>query len=356
LKRNHTLGQSPGPVRAALTLAAILTGTAWLAGCQPPPPEAHPQAAIDHYVRGKLLYEQGELDAALAELAKAIAADPELATAHATIGDIFRKQNEVALAVHAYERAVDTNPYNYRNHYNCGALHQMLADAADVLQVVHKHLRRATELYLRTLKLKADDYDATLNLGVCYFRLGEIDQARTHFEDAAEIDPTQPHAHSNLGAIFDNQTDYPTAAAMYRRSLERDGEQPQVWLNLAHVRVKQGKYLLAIQSYRRVTTLDPDSAVAWERLAYCYYFRKDFAKAIEHYRTALAKEPKSAEALRGLGVVYMTQYLLDKTQTNLRAEALDQWEASLTANPNQPKLLKLMDKYAEASSPPPLVP
>ena len=350
LKRKCLLSRSP---RRYLWPAAVAMILLTLTGCPPPAPEVRTQDAIDHYLRGKLLYEDGEMEAALAELAKAIEADPALATAHAVIGDIFRKQDDVPLAVRAYERAVEANPYNYRNHYNCGALHQMLADAADVLETVQKHLKRATQLYLRTLKLKADDYDATLNLGVCYFRLGDLEEAKSYFETAAEIDPSQPHAHSNLGAIYDNQADYAAAAAMYRRSLERDGEQALVWLNLAHVRVQQEKYVLAVQSYTRVTELQPDSAEPWERLAHCYYFQKHYDKAIDHYGKALAKDPKFAEARRGLGVVFMTQFLMDKSADHLRTQALAEWESSLTIDPDQPTLIELVNKYSKAPSPPP---
>ena len=133
--------------------------------------------AVDYYARGKLLMDVGKLEAALAELAKAVESNPKLATAHAAIGDIHRQKDRLPQAVGAYEKAVEANPHNFRNQYNCGFLHQMTADAAAAAQTVQRHLTRAVELYLRAVALRGRDYDALLNLGVCYYRLGDYERA-----------------------------------------------------------------------------------------------------------------------------------------------------------------------------------
>lgn len=91
----------------------------------------------------------GDIDAALAELKRAVAENPSLASAYAAIGDIYRKKDDLPEATSAYENAVMANPNNFRNHYNCGFLHQSLAQGEKVLSTVKEHLLRAVELYSR---------------------------------------------------------------------------------------------------------------------------------------------------------------------------------------------------------------
>ena len=55
---------------------------------------ANAEAAINQYVQARLHIDAGDLDAALAELAAAVKADPTLSIAHATAGDIYRQKGD----------------------------------------------------------------------------------------------------------------------------------------------------------------------------------------------------------------------------------------------------------------------
>jgi Tfp pilus assembly protein PilF len=92
--------------------AAILT-TLILGGCSSmssAPPDD--QVAIDHFVAAQLLLDEGETDAALAELDLAVADDPDLAVAHAAIGGIRWSQEQFEAAAEAYGEAVRANPFD----------------------------------------------------------------------------------------------------------------------------------------------------------------------------------------------------------------------------------------------------
>ena len=340
-------------MRSRMVLLALAI-TVLAGGCALKTGKQLEEAAIDHYVKAQILLDGGDLDAALLELARAIEADPDLATAHASMADIYRKRENHTQALASYERAVAANAFNFRNHYNCGYLHQMMADAAGALETVRHHLRRAVELYRRAVTLNGKDYDAALNLGACYLRLEQYEQAERYCKQAVTLDADKPHAYTNLGAIYDRQGRYYSAISMYRQSLERNDAQPDVMMNLAAVYVRQAKFATAIRDYKLAANMSPDSAAPLERLGYCHYFKREYTVAIEYYQAALAKDFHSAEARRGLGVVYMTQHLLDKGNTDLRDKALAQWHASLEINPDQPNLAKLVEKYSPKYAAPPL--
>jgi len=90
------------------------------------------ERAIEHYVQSQFLLEDGEAEAALKELAKAIRNDADLSIVHATIGDIYRHNGEYEHASEAYERACEINPYAFRPHYHLGLTYQLLAELTEV--------------------------------------------------------------------------------------------------------------------------------------------------------------------------------------------------------------------------------
>jgi hypothetical protein len=47
-----------------------------------------------------------------------------------------------------------------------------------------------------------------------------------------------------------------------------------------------------------------------------------------------------------MGVVQMTEFILDPARTDRRDRALEAWERSLELDPNQPDLVRLVSKYA----------
>lgn len=327
-------------------LLSLLASAALLSGCQSPaPPE---EQAINHYVAGQTLADQGKFDDALLELAKATQLDPTLATAHASMGDIYRKENDLPMAEKSYERACDVNPYSFRNHYNLGVIRQGLASATRSADELQQYLRKAVEVYLRAVTLKNDDYEANLNLGVCYYQLGKLDQAETYCKAAIELKPDHPFAYTNLGAVYDSQGKLYEAVSSYKKSLELDTQQPRVLINLATVYVKQGRFKSAIHDYELASRMDPRAPIPLERLGYCHYFQQDYPTAEKYYLAALAVDGRFAEAHRGLGVVYMTQYLMDKSQTAFLDKALVEWNASLEIRPDQPDLTELVRKYTPA--------
>jgi len=281
---------------------AVLAATILTAGCVPTsttPPEPKPQkidteAAIAHYVKA-----QGMTDtAALAELARALHADPTLSVAHAATGDIYRRQGNAELARQAYEAACKANPYYFKSHYNLGVMYQQLASETDDDTLFEKYLRRACEVYLRANALNSKDYDTCLNLSACYFQLGKYSQAEEYCQVAIAIDDDRPQAWCNLAIIYDNQNKLMEAVAAYRQSLERDVNQPRLHMNLAASYLRQGWVRDAIGSFQSAAVQDPTLVDPHLHIGACYYRLKEFDNAQAAYERAAKLAPKNAEAPR----------------------------------------------------------
>ncbi len=302
--------------------------------------------AIDHYVRGQLLADQGDVDAALAELAKAVRVNKGLSVAYSAMGDIHRKRNDYPQARESYESACQTNPYAFKPHYNLGVVYQSLAAAATRVEQVRDYFRQATGVYLRAMAISPKDFDTHLNLSACYYSLGKYDLAQKYCEAAIALKPNSPEAYSNLGIIYDGQGQVYQAIKAYRDSLELDVHQPKLLMNLGATYSRQGQLGLAILAFKMAAKEDPDCPEAWERLGTCHYHAKQYDKALTAYTTAIRRDPRNPNAHRGLGVVYMTQYVLNGKKAELREKALAAWHASLELNPNQKDIARLVRKYA----------
>lgn len=329
-------------IRFLMVLGSIVA-MGLMIGCANLPNE---QAAIDHYVRAKLLVDQQELDAALVELAKAIRNDPKLSIAHATAGDVHRKRGNWELARRSYEDACKTNPYAFRAHYNLGLSYQTLALAAKTAKHIQGFLRMAVKVYLRANIIDPDDFDTNLNLSACYFQLGKYDLAEQYCKSAITGDPNNSQAYSNLGIICDSQNRLYDAIKAYKASLEIDTHQPKLLLNLGSTYMRQNRLKRAIRAFELAKEEDPDDPAPWEQIGSCLYRTGNYPGAMEAYQKAISMGGGSAAAHRGVGVVYMTRYVLDHDKTELRDKALAAWHTSLEIEPNQNDLQTLVQKYA----------
>jgi len=308
------------------------------------------ERALEHYVDGQILADRGETEAALEELAKAIRDAPDLSVAHTAIGDIYRRKGEYGSARASYETACKSDPYAFRPHYNLGVTHQFLADAAKVIEKAHDHLRRAVKVYLRAAIIEPTDFETNLNLGACYFQLGKYDLAEQYCKEAIQAAPDRPEAYSNLGIVYDAQNRLYEAIHAYKESLELDTKQANLLLNLGSTYLRQNRTKQAVRAFELAAKVDPSSPDPWEQIGACRYHQRLYPEALAAFRTALKIDPTSAPAHRGIGVIHMSQFIVDRSRTDLRDKALAAWHTSLEYESNQPDLAALVQKYDHTST------
>lgn len=312
------------------------------------------KAAIDHYVEGKMAMDSSEYDKALAELRQAVEIDPTLSLAHAAIGDIHRKRGDIALAAVSYEAACETNPYAFRPHYNLGVVYELLAAAAQTAQAVSEYIQKAVNVYVRAVTIKPEDFDANLNLSACYYRQGKFDLAEQYCQAAINIQPGSAAACSNLGLIYDAQNRPYDAIRAYKQALELDVHQPKVILNLGSTYQHLRRYREAITAFQLALKEDPACAEAYVHIAASHYHLKELDEALAGYQKAVDTDANSYQGFRGIGVVYITWFIFDRTRTEYRDKGLAAWNRSLEIQSNQPELLRLVRKYTPEAAEPPL--
>jgi tetratricopeptide (TPR) repeat protein len=333
-----------------------LAALALIPGCQLGAPQADrlPKDPTMHYVRGRLLAEKGQLEAALDELHRALQADPNLSVAHDAMGSIYLQKGDYDRARQAYEQATRINPLAFKPAYNLGVTYQALAGAAENIQRAQRYLRQAVQTYLRAITLREDDYDANLNLSACYYSLGSVSLSEHYCRAALKIDPRRAEAHENLALILQHQDKTYEAIQAYRRALEFDTDRPDLLLRLGTLYLQQGRTTSALEVFGRAEELSPRSAAASVLIGQTHYNRQEFDRAAQAFRKATQKDATNPSAWRGLGISYMQTFLADPSKTSFRDQALDAWNRSLELDPNQPGLRNLVRKYTPSRNLPQL--
>ncbi len=306
------------------------------------------QVAQGHFTRGKSLYDQGELDKALAELTAAIEADPHCAPALTCLGDIHRRKGDLPQARSTYHRACQADRYAFRPHYNLGVVCQGLSEQASTAALGDEFLREAVCSYLRAVAIRPESYDAHLNLGVCYFQLGQLALARKYTEDAANLRPDDTTSRNNLAMICTTTGQIDQAIRLYTDSLEIDTTQGDVLMKLGALYVEQGNASHGMGLLEASARHLPGSPEPFVQIGRAAFKTRQLDRSITAYQKALTIDPYCVDAYRGFGVVCMYQYVADRRRSDLRDKGLRAWQFALKLDADQNDLIALIRRYRNA--------
>ncbi len=160
-------------------------------------------------------------------------AAPNSSRAQSALGSSYREQAEVekdmvkrgnlyGKAIEQYMKAVKILPENTEALYNLGVCYYAIGDRENALRV-----------YENTLKFTPEHTNAANNLGVIYFERKDYEPAKKYFLQAIQYAPANSDALGNLGAIEHNLGNLPQAIDYYRRALAINPGNQNVRGNLA---------------------------------------------------------------------------------------------------------------------------
>jgi len=201
---------------------------------------------------GTTLADEGRLEPAAAELARAVALAPELAGAHLALGNVELRRGDADAALASYRRAADLDP----------------ADA-----------------------------QAESNLGTVLARQGRTGEAEASFRAAIARDPAYAGAYGNLAQILARRGDGPGAVALARREVELAPADPEGHHQLGNLLAFTGDAAAAEGEYRQAIALAagaPAAADARYKLAVLLDRRGERAAAAELRAAAFRQAPQVA--------------------------------------------------------------
>ncbi len=181
-----------------------------------------------------------------------------------------------------------------------------------------------------------DDPAAHFQLGLAYFRSGNLDGAEREWRESVRLKPSLLEAQQNLAMLELRKGDMRQLEQSASDLLKYAPAAPQGYLARGLVRMKRGEFAGAESDLRRTIELDPRNAMAYTRLGDICLTQQRFAEAENFYEQALAQDPRSPEALQGL----VTQFLLQKQPVKARQRV----EAQVARVPDQSSFQYLLGK------------
>jgi tetratricopeptide (TPR) repeat protein len=168
--------------------------------------------------------------------------------------------------------------------------------------------------------------DADYRTGAALSRLGRMQDAIGHFEQALCLNPDFAEAHDDLGNALARTGLLREATGHYEQALGINPDYADAHYNLGIVLQKLGRTHEAINHYEQALRIEPHHARAHNNLGAALLEQGKLQEAIDHYEQALQIQPNFAEAHYNLGVAL--------EQAGRRQEAVQHYEEALRIQPD----------------------
>jgi tetratricopeptide (TPR) repeat protein len=245
---------------------------------------------------GLALKSAGDLEAAKAQISRAIRINPNYFKAQNNMGLVLQAQKRFDEAETFYANAVRLNPRSAAAHHNLGAA---LARRGKYDEAI-EHYQKALEI---------DPYfsDACSNLGVALSHKGELQESEQAFRKALALDPGSPHAHNNLGLTLDRMDRPEEARRHYEEALRLKPDFADAHNNFGFHLSKHGRKDEAIRHLKEAIRISPDYEAARVNLGNVLAETGDPRESAEHLKESLKSNPNNAEAHYNLGLALVKQ-------------------------------------------------
>lgn len=265
----------------------------------------------------EVLFRQGDIDGAGAQLSQIISLQPGHAPAHHAMSRFHYIKNKFADSERSLLKAIELDPQLFAAHI----------DLADQQLLVHNNVPKAIEAYRAAVALDPNHAGAHYGLGVAQNRAGKHTDAENAWRLAAKLDSKNPLPMYALGSMLMNQRKLDGALDAFARALQAEPrhvesllargqifaargdssaalnefnavlaivpEHPLAYLKIGLLRQQQGNKRSAIKAYRRAVEIDSQQALAHNNLAWLLAEReRDRDLALRHARLATVAQPR----------------------------------------------------------------
>ena len=198
----------------------------------------------------------------------------------------FKKHSEAA-TIFREASILDTNDLTIVEHLGFALLE--CGQYREAIEPFKKLLRNANY---------AKRSDLYLALGRCELETGKLRDARSSFEQSAQLNSSSPSVWLGLTRVSLQQGDVKRAELSIKRALAIDPARSETRLLMGYVRLRQGKTQEALQSFQRAAALDSRDTVALCMVGYSLQQLGRNNEALQYYAQALRIKPGDDMAAR----------------------------------------------------------
>lgn len=250
-----------------------------------------PKCADCYYRWWAALYDQGDYEAAVEPIQRAIDLSPEDYTYLANLGKTYYHLEDEQNAKSAFRRAVAIAPAYAFNSWG-NALYEL------------ERYDEAVVKYQQAIEMAPDDATYYSNLGGAYKEMEEYELAMAAYAEAVALNPNYDAVYNRWGNILYNLERYEEAAEKYRQAIAIDPNDAVYRSNLGGAYRKLGEWELAAEAYAAAVEIDPTYAHAWNQWGNALYAQGRYADAADKYQQAVNLQPDTPVYHYNLGLAY----------------------------------------------------
>jgi tetratricopeptide (TPR) repeat protein len=159
-----------------------------------------------------------------------------------------------------------------------------------------KKYDEALEEYQRVLADNQDLYLAYYKIGLCYYRLDDIENAIEAFKIMLEKEPQSHDTLINLSAIHFEKENLEEGMKYFKQLDEKSLEDPGIFYNIGILLFKKNQIDMAIDYLQKSLAVDPMYVNAYYQLALLYLNKGDLGEAKTNLRKVIELAPESEKA------------------------------------------------------------
>ncbi len=251
--------------------------------------------------------ERKDYRGAITDYDRAIAIDPNYATAYNNRGNLKSEQfQDLTGALADYDRAIALNPTLAQAYYSRGVVKNRQANRQGALID-----------YNRAIAINPNYAEAYNNRGIIYQDLKDFPRARTDYDRAIALNPNYIEAYYNRGAFKTSLNDSRNAIIDYDRAIALNPNYAEAHNNRGITHEQLGNNDLALADFNRALTINPKSVAAYNnRGNFQFQHQQNSQAALADYNLAISINPNSAES-------YLNRSLLSEELGNSQGALQD---------------------------------
>ena len=274
---------------------------------------ALPSYVLAAYARS--LAATGQLPEATAKMKAAVAASPQSAELHDSLGSLHAQQRNWSSAVNEFQKAIQLNPQLAAAHLHLGvalAAEQQRPEAIAELAVASR--------------LSPESTIVATELGKAYAANNEDDKAIVEFQRAISLDSTYTEAKYQLARALQRTGHDLDAIPLLRQAVQAEPKNAEAGASLGLALLLEGNAKDAIPFLERGLKQRPGDATAHENLAAAYLQMNEVDEAIHVLSSGLKTDPENYRLHYNLGLALKLK--------DDNAAAIPELEAASKLNPS----------------------
>jgi tetratricopeptide (TPR) repeat protein len=198
---------------------------------------------------------------------------------------------QMGQASQSFEEALDLNPLDPEALRRFGAFYMQSGERAADRAVRTAQIKTAIS-YLRKAALLAPNLpDAYLEMGRCFFLMGDVQQANRLYQQAIQMSPGYTRAFMFLGEMQYRQKNIEQALQSFAQAARLDRDNIEAMKNVGFLLALLGRRDEAIRENLRALRIAPQDTVLLKRLAMLYFSIGDYSSGLAFGRRAYDAAP-----------------------------------------------------------------